>query len=138
MNRIQTLRAGNARTARLAAAIRAAADNPSIIVVRLQLLWTRHHRPYRNVIAYNATHQRVHLDRDAADVIDMLIRGSRKDIDWRQDHDWHLDTGMLRRSPGIAELGGIPEDDRTFGGSAPVFLVDASPKPATDTPRAAA
>lgn len=127
MNRIKTLRAGSARTATLAAAIRAAADDPDIAVVRLQLLYTRHHRPYRHVVAYDADFQWHGLTRDAIEAIDLLIRSMRQDIDWRFDHDWHLDTGILRRSPDIAHLGNIPESDRTFGGTAPVFLVDTHP-----------
>jgi len=127
VNRIQTLRAGSARTATIAAAIRAAADDPGIAVVRLQLLYTRHDRPYRHVVAYDAQFQWHGLTRDAIEAIDLLIRSMRPDIDWRQDHDWHLDTGMLRHSPDIAHLGSIPETDRTFGGTAPVFLIDAAP-----------
>lgn len=127
MNRIQTLRAGSARTATLARAIRAAAGDPGIAVVRLQLLYTRHDRPYRHVVAYDAAFQRVGLTRDAIEAIDLLIRSIRPDIDWRQDHDWHLDTGILRHSPDIAHIGAIPEDDKAFGGTAPVFLVDAVP-----------
>lgn len=138
MNRIQTLRAGTARTARIAAAIRAAADDPSITVVRLQLRYTRYDRPYRAVVAYDAQFRSLDLTQDAADAIDQLIRGIRSDIDWRQDHDWHLDTGMLRRSPDIAHLGSIPEHDRTFGGGAPVFLIDAAPASATDARGSAA
>lgn len=133
MSRINTLRAGSARTAQLAAAIRAAADDPSIAVVRLQQKWTaRGDRPYRAIVAYHADYTWYNLGQDAVDVIDMLIRGARPDIDWWKDHDWHLDTGMLRRSPLVGELGGIPENDRTFGGGDPVFLVDSAPaaKPA--------
>lgn len=122
MNRLRTLRTGTARTAGLAAAIRAAADNPSIVMVRLQLKWNGNHRPYRLVLAYDRQFQRIGLDDDAIDAIDLLIRSGRQDIDWRQDHDWHLDTGMLRRSPLIEDHGAIPEDDLTFGGTAPVFL----------------
>lgn len=124
MSRINTLRAGSARTAQLAAAIRAAADDPTIVVVRLQLLYTRYDRPYRHVVAYNAKYQSIGLDPDAITAIDLLIRGGRPNIDWRQDHDWHLDTGILRRTPRLGELGGIPQDDQTFGGTEPVFLAD--------------
>jgi len=138
VNRIQTLRAGSARTATIAAAIRAAADDPDIAVVRLQLLYTPHHRPYRHVVAYDAQFQWHGLTRDAIEAIDLLIRSMRPDIDWRQDHDWHLDTGILRRSPDIAHLGSIPESDRTFGGSDPVFLIDAAPAPAADARGSAA
>lgn len=138
MNRIEILRAGTARTARLAAAIRAAADDPSIVMVRLQQQWTRYDRPYRHVVAYNARFQEVGLDQDAIEAIDALIRGNRPDIDWWKDHDWHLDTGRLRRSPLVGERGGIPQEDRTFGGSDPLFLIDAAPAPGADTPRTAA
>lgn len=139
MSRIQTLRAGTARTAQLAAAIRAAADQPTITVVRLQLKYTRYDRPYRDVAVFNAKFWQLGLDRDAVDIIDLLIRGGRPDIDWRHDHDWHLDTGMLRRSPGVTDNGYIPEEDRMFGGTAPVFLVDAAPAPtATGTEAVAA
>lgn len=137
MSRINTLRAGTARTAQIAAAIRAAADDQRIAAVRLQLLYTRGDRPYRHVVAYDATYQPIGLDRDAIEAIDLLIRGCRPDIDWHFNHDWHLDTGTLRRSPLAGEPGGIPEDDRTFGGTAPAFLVDAAPAPAT-APGAAA
>jgi len=138
VNRIQTLRAGSARTATIAAAIRAAADDPGIAVVRLQLLYTRHDRPYRHVVAYDAQFQWHGLTRDAIEAIDLLIRSMRPDIDWRQDHDWHLDTGMLRHSPDIAHLGSIPEDDRTFGGTAPVFLIDTAPAAVADARGSAA
>lgn len=137
MNRVQTLRAGTARIAQLAAAIRAAADDPAIVMVRLQLKYTKHDRPYRHVEAYNGKFCCQHLGPDAINVIDLLIRSGRPQIDWRFDHDWHLDTGMLRRSPRIGDLGGIPEDDRMFGGTAPAFLVDAAPTP-VESRRAAA
>lgn len=129
MSRINTLRAGTARTAMLAAAIRAAADNPTIAVVRIQLKYTRYDRPYHAITAYDAKYRSLDLDLDAVHAIDLLIRGGRPDIDWRFDHDWHLDTGILRRSPDVGDLGIIPADDHTFGGSPPVFLVDAKPKP---------
>lgn len=138
MSRLRTLHAGTARTAALAAAIRAAADDPSIAVVRLQLKYTRNDRPYRAVIAYDAEFWQLGLDRDAAEIIDLLVRGRRPDIDWVVDHDWHLDTGVLRRSPGVADDGYIPPDDKTFGGGSPVFLIDTAPAPVADAPRNAA
>lgn len=122
MSRLRTLRSGTTRTLTIATAIRAAADNPAITVVRLQLKYTRHHRPYRHVQAWTAKFWNLGLDRDAIDVIDLLIRSSHPDIDWRFDHDWHLDTGMLRCSPRVVDNGYIPEDDKTFGGGAPLFL----------------
>jgi len=140
VSRLHTLRAGSARTAELAAAIRAAADDPSIAVVRLKLLYTRNDRPYRAVIAYDADCWQLGLPRDAAEIIDMLVRGRRPDIDWVFDHDWHLDTGLLRRSPGVTDNGYIPQDDKCFGGTDPVFLItDArTTSPAATAPRSAA
>jgi hypothetical protein len=122
VNNYRAMRSGQPRIAALAAAIRAAADNPTIALVRLQQQWTRHNKPVRNIVAYNAAFARVHLDQDAINAIDDLLRASRPDIAWMTDHDWHLDTGMLRRSPLPEEHGFVPEDDRSFGGADPVFL----------------
>lgn len=130
MSRLRTLQAGTARTAQIAAAIRAAADNPSIVMVRLQLKWTRDEQPYRQILAYDNKFQPTLPDPDAIDAIDALLRGARPDIDWFFDHDYHLDTGMLRRSPAMAtDRGAMPEKDKTFGGTAPVFLIDDAPAP---------
>lgn len=126
MSRITTLRAGTARVATMAAAIRAAADNTTIALVRLQQQWTRHDKPVRNVVAYDTGFRRVHLDPDAIEAIDQLLRGGRPDIAWVTNHDYHLDTGMLRRSPLPEETGYVPEDDRSFGGADPVFLPTAA------------
>jgi hypothetical protein len=122
VNSYRAMRSGQPRIAALAAAIRAAADNQSITVIRLQQQWTRHHKPVRHIVAYDTTFNRVHLDPDAIAAIDDLMRTTRQDIAWMTDHDWHLDVGMLRRSPLPEEKGFVPEDDRSFGGADPVFL----------------
>lgn len=123
MTRLNTLRTGSARTTSAAATIRAAADDDTVALVRLQLLYSRNDRPFRHVTAYDKRFRKVGLDADAISAIDFLVRDSRPDIDWSRDHDLHLDTGMLRRSPAVDDRGYIPEDDQSFGGTDPVFAV---------------
>jgi hypothetical protein len=134
VSRLRTLRSGSARVAALAAAIRAAADNQDIAVVRFQQKWTRHDRPYRELVAWTAGFRAVPLDQDAQDAIDHLMRSGRPDINWFINHDYHLDTGMLRRSPYAEDDGYIPDEDGTFGGSDPAF----APRAADEIRRAAA
>jgi hypothetical protein len=138
MSRLRTLQAGSARTAALAAMIRAAAGDDTVTAVRLKLLYTRHDSPVRHVVAYDATHWEVPLTPDAIAAIDFLLRDGRDDIDWRVDHDWHVDTGILRRSPGLNDRGYVPHDDGTLGGTDPVFLAADAGQPAAEVPRAAA
>jgi hypothetical protein len=126
MTRLHALRAGAARTAATATIIRAAAGDNTVALVRLQLLYTRADRPVRHVTAYDARFRPVMLDGDAVAAIDFVVRDARPDIDWTRDHDLHLDTGMLRRSPGADDRGYIPEDDHSFGGADPVFLPQAT------------
>lgn len=118
MSRITTLKMGYARIATMAAAIRAAADNDTIVLVRLA--------PDHSVVAYNAGFRPVELAVDAAEAIDQLMRGHRPDIDWSVGHDWNLSTGNLRRSPSVDDRGYAPETELLFGGSDPVFLPTAT------------
>ena len=127
MDRIATLQSGRARTARLAAAIRAAAGSNA-----RQCVNTVRIRP-DGVTAYDWRPEQLTLPADAAEAIADLMRSVRPDIDWTIGHDYHLTTGMLRRSPAAGERGHDPVADKTFGGCDPVFL----PRPA-DARRAAA
>lgn len=117
MSRIATLKAGTARVAALAAAIRAAAgSNRRNIVNHVRI------HADGSVDAYDWRPARLQLNVDAQDAISGLMRSTRTDIDWSVSHDYHLTTGMLRRSPVDGERGFAPEDDGTFGGTDPVFL----------------
>lgn len=126
MNRIATLQSGRARTAALAAAIRAAAGSTC-----RQTVCTIRIRP-NGVTAYDWRPEPLTLPADAAEAIAELMRSLRPDIDWTVAHDYCLTTGMLRRSPVASERGFDPAADGTCGGSGPVFL----PRPA-DSRRAA-
>lgn len=120
MSRIATLRAGSARVATMAAVIRAAAGSTHrglVGSVRIQP---------DGVLAYDWRPARVYLSPDAAQAISDLMHEARPDIDWTISHDYHLITGMLRRSPLAGERGYAPETDGVFGGTDPVFL----PRPA--------
>ncbi len=117
MSRIATLKSGRARTAALAAAIRiAAGSNRRNIVNHVRI------HADGSVDAYDWRPAQLHLNVDAQDAITSLMRSVRPDIDWSVGHDYHLTTGMLRRSPAVGERGFSPEDDKTFGGADPVFL----------------
>lgn len=127
MSRIRTLRSGSARTAALAATIRAGAGSTSrqsVTSIRLQ--------PDGSVTSYDWHPDRLYLSADAAEAITELMHSLRPDIDWTIGHDYHLTTGMLRRSPLAGERGYAPEIEGTFGGTDPAFL----PRPA-DARRAA-
>lgn len=43
-------------------------------------------------------------------------------LNWQVDHDVDVLTGEIRRSPRDNEAGWLPDEDATFGGSAPVYL----------------
>jgi hypothetical protein len=43
-------------------------------------------------------------------------------IDWTRDHDVHLGDGRILQSPEDNEPGWLPDEDRQFGGSAPVYV----------------
>lgn len=117
MSRIATLKSGRARTAALAAAIRTAAgSNRRNIVNHVRI------HADGSVDAYDWRPAPLHLNVDAQDAISSLMREVRQDIDWSVGHDYHLTTGMLRRSPAAGERGHAPETDGTFGGTDPVFL----------------
>lgn len=126
MSRINTLRTGSARTAAVAVAIRAAANSTSRQTVNSIRI-----RP-DGVTAYDWRPDRLHLSDGAAEAIAALMHSLRPDINWAVSHDYHLTTGMLRRSPAAGERGYAPEIEGTFGGTDPVFL----PRPA-DARRAA-
>lgn len=127
MSRIDSLRAGSARVATLAAAIRAGAgSNRRSIVNHIRL------HPDGSVDAYDWRPAVLYLSVDAQDAIASLMWSARPDIDWSVGHDYHLATGMLRQSPAEGERGYRPEVDGTLGGSDPVFL------PTPVTPRSAA
>lgn len=115
--RIDTLKTGTARTARLAVAIRAAAGSNRRNIVN-------HIRVHADgsVDAYDWRPAALHLAVDAQDAIAELMRATRPDIDWSVAHDYHLATGMLRRSPAAGERGYAPETDGTLGGTDPAFL----------------
>lgn len=117
MSRIQTLRASTARTARMAVAIRAAANSNSRKMVN-----TIRIRPEGAVTAYDWRPAALDLSPEEQKAISELMRAVRPDIDWTVGHDFHLTTGMLRRSPVAGERGYAPEVEGTFGGSDPVFL----------------
>lgn len=124
MSRIATLASGRARTAALAAAIRRAAGSTArqtVNVVRIAP---------DGVTAYDWRPAELSLSADAARTIAELMHEVRSDIDWTVSHDYHLTTGMLRRSPAAGERGYDPVADKAFGGSGPVFL----PRPG-DTPK---
>lgn len=116
MSRIATLASGRARTAALAAAIRRAAGSTS-----RQAVNTVRIRP-DGVTAYDWRPVELSLSADAARAIAALMREVRPDIDWTASHDYHLTTGMLRRSPQAGERGYDPVVDGTFGGTGPMFL----------------
>lgn len=121
MSRINTLRTGTARTAALAAAVRAAAGSNSrkqVGHVRIQ--------PDGTVTAYDWRPAALFLTAAQQQAVAELMRSTRRDIDWTVAHDYHLTTGMLRRSPAPGERGHAPEIEGTFGGTDPVFL----PRPA--------
>lgn len=119
MSRIATLASGRARTAALAAAIRRAAGSTSrqsVNVIRIAP---------DGVTAYDWRPALLSLSPAASRAIAALMREVRPDIDWTVGHDYHLTTGMLRRSPVAGEKGFTPEVDRVFGGAGPVFLPEA-------------
>lgn len=138
MSRIRTLKAGSDRTRMLAAAIRAAADSETLSVVRIQHRYDRANRPYWRVLGYTLGFEELYLDADAQEAISNYMRALRPDIAWQADHDVHLDTGMLRRSPLPEEPGFDPEGDGTFGGTDPVFGPRIPATPTTEHQREAA
>lgn len=120
MSRLDSLRAGSARVATMAAAIRAAAGSNSrstVCSIRIQP---------DGITAYDWRPDRLVLSAEAAQAISDLMHSARPDIDWSVAHDYHLLTGMLRRSPAAGERGHSPETEGTFGGTDPVFLPPAA------------
>jgi hypothetical protein len=127
VSRIRTLQTGRARTAALAAAIRAAAGSTcrqTVCTVRIAP---------GGVTAYDWRPDLLTLPADAAAAITELMHTVRPDIDWSEAHDYHLTTGMLRRSPQAGERGYAPEIEGTFGGTDAAFL----PRTADENRRAA-
>jgi hypothetical protein len=117
VNRLAILKTGTARVAALAVAIRAAAgSNRRNIVNHVRI------HADGSVDAYDWRPAPLYLSVDAQDAISDLMRSVRPDIDWSVGHDYHLTTGMLRRSPTDGERGYAPETDGTFGGTDPAFL----------------
>ncbi len=51
-------------------------------------------------------------------------------IDWTRDHDVHLDSNTVLRSPEDNEPGWLPDEDGRFGGG-PAVLLATTPQPAT-------
>jgi hypothetical protein len=120
VTRLHTLRTGSAGGGALSAKIRAAAGSNArhcVNVIRIAP---------DGVTAYDWHPDRLPLADDAAEAVSDLMHSVRPDIDWSVPHDYHLTTGMLRRSPLPGERGYAPETDRVFGGADPVFL----PRPA--------
>jgi hypothetical protein len=129
VNRIRTLRTGTSRTAALAVELRRAAGGNS----RKQVNHLRI-QPDGTVLAWDFRPAALFLTDTQQQAITELMHATRRDIDWTVAHDYHLTTGMLRRSPAAGERGHDPAADRTFGGTDPVFL----PRPTDTTRRAAA
>jgi hypothetical protein len=120
MSRINTLRAGTSRAAALAADLRRAAGGNS----RKQVCHVR--ITPEAVTAYDWRPDRLFLSRVQQQAVRDLMRKTRPDIDWTVPHDYHLTTGMLRRSPAAGERGFTPEVEGLFGGTDPAFV----PRPA--------
>lgn len=121
MSRIAVLKSGRSRTSALAADIRRAAGSTSRKQVgHVRLL------PDGHVLAYDWRPDRVYLSAAQEQAVTQVMHATRPDIDWTIGHDYHLVTGMLRRSPEVGERGYTPEVEGHFGGADPVFL----PRPA--------
>lgn len=115
-SRISTLRAGTSRTAALARDLRAVAGSNS----RKQVCHVR--ITPDGVTAYDWRPDTLFLTGTQQRAVRDLMRKTRPDIDWTVSHDYHLTTGMLRRSPVVGERGHAPEVEGTFGGTDPAFL----------------
>jgi hypothetical protein len=124
-------RAHLARAAEFPTALRTAAGSTTVTVVRVRYQLDQAGRGYHQVRAFAADYHQVWLSPEQVGAVLELLLARRPDIDWTRAHDYHLDTGMLRAAPAADERGGIPEGDRTFGGSDPVFLPVALPSPAS-------
>jgi hypothetical protein len=103
----------------LAAQLRRVADDRQVVLVRgrrsaVDGPWIVH--------AYGPTFDRMLLAATAVAELGRLLEAARPDLSWIRGHDYELNTGMWRASPRPEEYGAVPADDRTFGGSAPVFL----------------
>jgi len=119
MTYISAQRRGRDDRARFAALLRRTAGDRQVVLVRARRTavdgpWTVH--------AYDAGFDRVLLTAAAVAELGRLLEAARPDLSWIRGHDYELDRGMWRASPRPGEPGAVPADDRTFGGSAPVFL----------------
>jgi len=126
-DRVSTLRAATLSKLAFANQLREAAGRPDITVIRLRNRLDRAERPYQQITGYTARYTEVRLDARQQGAVAELLYQRRIDLDWRKDHDYHLDTAMWRHSPEPHEDGYIPETDHQFGGTAPVFLPAAAP-----------
>ncbi|HEY0935891.1 MAG TPA: hypothetical protein VGD91_19395 [Trebonia sp.] len=118
MSRINTLRTSTSQVAALAAELRHAAGSTRhkmVCHVRLHADGT--------VTAYDWRPDPLHLTEPQQQAVTDLMREKRRDIDWAVSHDYHLVTGMLRRSPEAGERGCTPEVEGLFGGTDPAFLL---------------
>jgi hypothetical protein len=105
-----------------AAMIREAAGSPTVAVVRVTHHTTRHGTRFHNAAAWTYNYAPVVLDVAQQLAVVRLLSARRTDIDWTAGHDYHLDTFMLRRTPGPGRIGHRPSLERAFGGTDPVFL----------------
>lgn len=122
--------------ARLASALRGAGNTGSLAVVRIRCHVTRAGTRFHSVTGWTLGHFPIVMTVEQQTAVALLMFNRRTDIDWRNDHDYHLDTAMLRQAPAPGRLGSDPTKHRAFGGSDPVFWT--GPGHWHDTPAAPA
>ena len=78
--------------------------------------------PDGTVLAYDWRPDLLFMTDTQQQAVTAVMHATRRDIDWTVAHDYHLTTGMLRRSPAVGGRGSAPEVEGYFGGTDPVFL----------------
>jgi hypothetical protein len=93
-----------------------------LVLLRIRCRYDRRFKARHEVLGFTVTFGRLTFEPEVQAVLFADAQADFPGIDWRLDHQIWLTTGCIHAAPDAWEDGFIPEDTRTFGGSAPVYV----------------
>lgn len=121
MSRLDYLAGRAERTTRKGPTVAEALDLAGLTLLRIRAHWDRNGRIWHDVHGYTAAFVRLTFEPEVQADLFIWAMAEFPGINWIKDHDVHLTHGCIHAAPDAYELGGDPAEDRTFGGTAPVY-----------------